>query len=238
MLLSGLARSDLVRLLSGWQQGAGVSSNAPGPSDVAARLGQWFNPLQAERLHTTLAAIERHGQSGNGRLGDAVGPDPEQLAQQVESLRQALLDQWEAATCQTADGWSYSLLGVYAAWHQDAQQALADTRARLRSQLARGPARLQQLAALDALLEQTLAPKWQPVWDQLPQHVAAHVGEEALVAWPPPANTLATLQALVHAELQTALHPLLGLVQAALASRSEEEDGTDMDTATSANALP
>ena len=221
MLLSGLARSDLVRLLSAWRQGGGASVVGVAPSQagnlpgVAERLAQWFNPLQAERVHATLTAIERHGQQPSRRSVGGNPIDPAQLAIQVQATEHALLDRWHSLTRQTEQGWSYSLLGLYATWHNEAEQTLAQTRAALRSQLARGPGPLQQLAALDALMEQTLAPQLDRVWAQLPQHLTAHAGEEALAALPPADETLASLHALVQAELQTALHPLLGLVQAA-----------------------
>jgi len=223
MLLSGLARSDLVRLLSAWRQGGGAPAEGGAASasparhlpGVAERLAQWFNPLQAERVHATLTAIERHGQHPSSRSGGGTPIDPTQLTQQVQATEQTLLDRWHTLTRQTEQGWSYSLLGLYATWRSEAEQTLAQTRAALRSQLARGPVPLQQLAALDALMEQTLAPQLQRVWAQLPQHLTAHAGDEALAALPPADETLASLNALVQAELQTALHPLLGLVQAA-----------------------
>lgn len=122
----------------------------------------------------------------------------------------------------------------YLALQKQMDARLASVRAQLRQSLSAGPQGLRRLALLDAVMEQMLGPREQRLWASLPGHLerrmvhlrAAH--QQQLEAagrvdepkrWSEPGGWLFVfeqdLRALLLAELQVRLEPLVGLLEAA-----------------------
>jgi hypothetical protein len=111
---------------------------------------------------------------------------------------------------------------------------LGSLRAQMRQGLLKGPARLRQLAALDGVMEQMLGAREQRLWASLPNYLERRLAQlrrahqQGLEAsgqadeparWRQPGGWLAAfeqdLQALLQAEMQVRLQPIMGLLEAA-----------------------
>ncbi len=111
---------------------------------------------------------------------------------------------------------------------------LSALRAQMRRGLLKGSAALRQLAALDGVMEQMLGAREQRLWASLPGHLErrfvhlrrAHQARlsdsgqaDEPLRWRQPGGWLATfeqdLQALLLAETQVRLQPIMGLLEAA-----------------------
>lgn len=205
---STFGSSRLVRLLGG---GTPLAAEAPG-GDFAERLSLWLNAFDAIRLqsaHQAIRAIRAPAAaSGSGRA--AARPD---LAGDLQRVRSTLAkaiarDPLAGAADETG----------YAPWrerHLELQRQMElmirPLRDHARQVLACRSPRLRQLAALDAVLDETLAPREQAL---LPTVVALLERRHEQLA-PGPRDAFADdwRQALL-AELELRLEPVAGLVEA------------------------
>lgn len=219
-------RSALAVLLEQWER----DLPAPQRLDVAERLGQWLGAMDAVRLNAALHAIESHSATAAVRRLDCdllevrYAQGVEELQALVNSIsapepaprgraaRLPVLPQAAEAPVFAAQQKRYLLL------QQQLVGKVAQLRARMRQPLARASTGLQQLVVLDETMEQMLAAREQKVWTGLLvflerrwQHQMAKatalpgVGQRAFAQ---------DMQALLGAELELRLKPVLGLLEA------------------------
>lgn len=218
-----LNRSRLVLLLQQWRQAA---HEPAARQDVAQRLSPWLGPLDADRLNASLRALEAapapvstasvstapvgSTSAGRARL------DPDALAQAVARVQAELQALVAAATADDLDGTDptidQALLNQrYQGVQRAFTQRLGALRGLVRQQLAQASPDLRRLASLDAVMEQMLLSAREPrLWGSLPAHLA-----QRQAAGGAPSALTHDLRALLHAELQARLQPIVGLVEAA-----------------------
>lgn len=200
--------SRLVRLLGGWTP---LAAEAPG-GDFAERLSLWLNAFDAIRLqgaHQSIKAIRAPAAAASpGRAAPR-----EDLAADLQRVRATLA---KAIARDPLAGAAED--AGYAPWrerHLELQRQMdlmvRPLRDHARQVLARRSPRLRQLAALDAVLEETLAPREQAL---LPT-VAALLERRHEQLAPGQRDAFADdfRQALL-AELELRLEPVAGLVDA------------------------
>jgi hypothetical protein len=154
-LQSTFSSSRLARLLGAWTP---VDAE-PSGMDVAERLGLWLNAFDAiglQAAHQTIRAIRAPAprRAADRSRADTVGNDFQRLrATLAKAIAQPIEDD-----------------GTYTAFQQrhhklqrDMEQAIGPFRDHVRQMLGGVSARLRQLAALDAVLEQALAGREQKV---------------------------------------------------------------------------
>jgi hypothetical protein len=215
-----LNRSRLVFLLQQWKQGASAHAEQ---QDVAQRLSQWLGALEADRLNASLRAIESYpAQAG---VGGGAGVPPGQpvdavaLEQTVQRAKAELTALVAATAVDDLDGTDpaadQALLNQR---YQGVQKAFASRlkalRTLVRQQLAKGPPQLRRLAALDGVMEQMLATREPRLWASVPGHLAQRRSASAHLSH--------DLRALLQAELQVRLQPIVGLVEAARNEQPEQ----------------
>lgn len=227
-------RSALQVVLEQWERDLA----APQPVDVAQRMGQWLSPMDAVQLNTALHTIESHAGAAAKAAGRAVDADA------VQALYQAGCDELDALVAtvsapEPAPRGRAARLGVlpvveaatapelaprmqrYQFVRQQFVPKVAALRARLRQHLARGSAGQQQLAALDAVMEQMLGAQEHKLWGRLPSFLERRWKQRSTSQGAAAAGTAwlrgfeQDMQALLNAELQVRLQPVQGLVQAA-----------------------
>lgn len=209
MQQSSFGTSKLVRQLGQWTP---VEAEPKG-LDVAERMGQWFNPLDAIRLQAVNHSIRTDA--------PAAKPSPK-LAQQADALAQDV----ERVRAVLAKAIAQDPLPLpppgpqepsYAPFHQrhlelqrQMTQMIAAARDHVRQTLGNVSPRLRQLATLDAAFESLLAPREQSL---LP--TAAALLERRFKQLRPDVDTFtpAWRQALL-AELDLRLEPVAGMVDA------------------------
>lgn len=226
-------RSALQVLLAQWGQELVTDASV----DVAQSLGQWLGPMDAVQLNTALHTIESHVSTTAKVAGRALDADV------VQALYQAGCDALDAlaatvAAPEPAPRGRAARLGVlpvveaatapelaprlkrYQFVRQQFAPKVAALRARVRQHLARGTAPQQQLAALDAVLEQMLGAQEHKLWARLPGFLerrwtqcSTRQGGGAGDVWL--RGFEQDMQALLRAELQVRLQPVQGLVEAA-----------------------
>jgi hypothetical protein len=223
-------RSALVVLLEQWER----DMPAPQRHDVAERLSQWLGAMDAVRLNAALHAIEAHAASANGgvkkldqdvlhvRYEQGLGelqtlvasisaPEP---APRGRAARLAVLPvQAVEAPVFAAQQKRYLLV------QQQLAGKVAQLRARIRQALAKGSRQLQQLVALDEVMEQMLGVQEQKLWAGLMVFLERRWQYQSAKAAALPAVGLRAfeqdMQALLGAEMQVRLQPVAGLVEAA-----------------------
>lgn len=213
-----LNRSRLVLLLQQWRQAA---HEPAARQDVAQRLSPWLGPLDADRLNASLRALEAAPATAN-TAPDSMVPtgrsrlDPDALAQAVARVQAELQALVAAATADDLDGTDptidQALLNQrYQGVQRAFTQRLGALRGQVRQQLAQASPDLRRLASLDAVMEQMLLSAREPrLWGSLPAHLT-----QRQTAGGAPSALTHDLQALLHAELQARLQPIVGLVEAA-----------------------
>jgi hypothetical protein len=154
-LQSTFGSSRLARLLGAWTP---VDADASG-MDVAERLGLWLNAFDAIGLQSAHQAIHAIQSALPSRPAQR-SPD-QAVAADFQRLRATLA---KAIAQPVEDD------GTVAPWQQrhqklqrDMEQTITPLRDHVRQVLGRRSARLRQLAALDAALEQALAAREQKV---------------------------------------------------------------------------
>lgn len=229
--------SRLIRALSDL-----VSTDAAPPrQSFADRLGQWLDFADAIALFSAL----------NGSTDAAGGPATAEhpaLRDEFARVRGALLDSintdgvltpgkarirlpapaWHASTPGAADYLPYHR--YYLAHQRDMAAAITPLRASVRTELARQSAALRQLATLDGVLDQALAPRERSLLATVPQLLGRHFEQlhqahrSALptpddpARWLQPGAWLHTfcqdMRAVLLAELELRLQPVAGLMDA------------------------
>lgn len=245
--------SPLAALLQQWTHADG-GTPAVRP-DVAEQLGQWLTTVDAVNLGRSLHRIEAMGDAGGQIAVDIVG-----LQAAVTQARSELARAVAAGPApgkpsrERADG-TPALPDMaeqtefafhaprYLGLQKQIDVRLRALRAQLRQALGQGTGRLQQLAALDAALEQALAAREQRLWASLPaqldrrlaqlrerhqQQLASLAQDDDPQLWQNPGGWLhgfeQDLQALLLAEMQVRLQPILGLLEAARAEYMESTE--------------
>lgn len=229
--------SRLIRALSDL-----VSTDAAPPrQSFADRLGQWLDFADAIALFSAL----------NGSTDAAGGPATAEhpaLRDEFARVRGALLDSintdgvltpgkarirlpapaWHASTPGAADYLPYHR--YYLAHQRDMGAAIAPLRASVRAGLAQRAPALRQLAALDGVLDQALAPRERSLLATVPQllgrrfeqlhqaHRSALPTPDDPARWLQPGAWLHTfcqdMRAVLLAELELRLQPVAGLLEA------------------------
>ncbi len=229
--------SRLIRALSDL-----VSTDATPPrQSFADRLGQWLDFADAIALFSAL----------NGSTDAAGGPATAEhpaLRDEFARVRGALLDSintdgvltpgkarirlpapaWHASTPGAADYLPYHR--YYLAHQRDMGAAIAPLRASVRAGLAQRAPALRQLAALDGVLDQALAPRERSLLVTVPQLLGRHFEQlhqahrSALptpddpARWLQPGAWLHTfcqdMRVVLRAELELRLQPVAGLLEA------------------------
>lgn len=151
-----ISSSRLVRLLGGW---APVDMEASG-MDFAERLGQWVNAFDAIGLRAAHQSIGTLTTAAPGRPSDPGQTPVNAMTEDFLRVRTALAN-LIAKQPTAADA-------SYAPYHQrhlklqrEMEQMIVPLRDRVRQTLGRVSPKLRQLAALDAVLEQVIAPREQ-----------------------------------------------------------------------------
>lgn len=230
-LRRNISSSKLVRLLGDW---APVDMEASG-MDFAQRLGLWISAFDAIGL---LAAHQSIGKLTSVLPGKPPGPrktPAESVTEDFLRVRKVLADlvAMDAAALAAADA-------SYAPYHQrhlklqrEMEQAIVPLRDRVRQTLGRVSSGLRQLSALDAVLEQMIAPREQMLLSKAPtlmlqrfeqlrlghrQTLEAAGQQDDPALWRQPDGWLAIFgndwrQAL-QAELDLRLEPVAGLIEA------------------------
>ncbi len=241
-----LDSSRLVVLLAQWTR----AERAAARQDVAEQLGQWLSVVDAVELNGSLRSIETH--VPQPATGDGAAIDTQALE---ELLHKTKADLTRLATAparparplrERADNTpveqpdpqaqaDFSAHGPrYAEQQKQLDARLGALRSQVRAALLKGSAPLQQLAALDGVMEQMLGAREQRLWASLPGHLerrfvqlrkahqarvqASGLADDPL-RWRQPGGWLAgfeqDLQALLLAEMQVRLQPIMGLLEAA-----------------------
>jgi hypothetical protein len=183
--------------------------------DVAERLGLWVNAFDAIGLQAAQQSISAFTSVAPGRPAETVQASAKTLTEELVRVRTALAKLIaKAPDSLTADSTSY------APYHQlqlkvqrEMEQAIAPLRDRVRQTLSRLSPRLRQLAALDAVLEQVIAPREQALLPTVSTLIARRF--EQLRHTDDWIETFASdwRQALL-SELDLRLEPVTGLVDA------------------------
>lgn len=237
-----LNRSPLLSLLEQWGMAVPESAHK---RDVAQRLSPWVKALEADRLNASLTAIEQCGPAFGvvDGLDDETQKTLKVLVQHEQAELAALIEhrvaqamgaarpvgqrqpmsakalKWMGAGGATAiDPGAPTRL--YFSVQKTLDQRLVGLRQRVRQQLMEGPMRLRQLAALDGVMEQWMAPREQRLWPVLPNHLPLPDAADH----PEPADRMAQAwqqaQTLLLTELNLRLEPIWGLVEAAQSAQS------------------
>jgi len=166
VLRRNISSSRLVRLLGDW---APVDLEACG-MDFAERLGLWVNAFDAIGLQAAHQSIRTLTTVAPGRPSDPGQQPAKAMTEAFLRVRTALADliAMDALALCAADA-------SYAPYHQrhvklqrEMEQSIAALRGRVRETLGRVSPRLRQLAALDAVLEQVIAPREQMLLPKAP----------------------------------------------------------------------
>ena len=247
---STFGHSTLVRLLGDWTP----APAEPSGLDVAERLSLWVDAFDAIRLQAAHQAVATLRDAPAVRLPRGRAAALAEDVQRVRSVMARAIAQEPGAVVETAHTPAdlrrlaraaahpeeAAADASYAPWrqrHLELQRQMdlmiPPLREHLRQALARGPARLRQLAALDAAMEQVLAAREQKLLPRMAERMerrfaqlrAAHLEtlresghEDDPAAWRRPGAWLARFAAdwrqLLAAELDLRLQPATGLVEA------------------------
>ena len=156
---TNISSSRLVRLLGDWTPGDAEASGM----DLAERLGLWVNAFDAIGLQAAHQSIRTLTAAAPARP-----PGPPHIPTQDAAEDLAQVRAFLARLIAKAPDAFTEADTSYAPYHQlhlklqrDMDQAIAPLRDRVRQALSRVSPRLRQLAALDAVLEQVIAPREQ-----------------------------------------------------------------------------
>ncbi|MDP3226470.1 MAG: DUF3348 family protein [Acidovorax sp.] len=247
--------SRLVVLLQQWarQDGErpGQSPSQPVNTNVAEHLAQWLSTVDAVKLSRALHAIETLPSNARSlgkkqvvdlpaldRLFEKTRADLHALVTAKVAARKPLRARADNTPVQAPDPQAEADYAAHGPRYLDLQKQmdtrLLTLRVQVRHALSQGAAGLQQLAALDAVMEQMLDAREQRLWASLTGHLERRLAHrhhkhlEALqhsgvadqpLRWRQPGGWLwafeQDLQALLIAELQVRLLPITGLLEAA-----------------------
>ncbi len=217
-----LGRSRLFRLLAQWSSpGTQVAGG-----DIAQQWAAWLDPLQAVRLRSGLDAIDAAPvpaasalpASGlQGFLAEvrrlqaawAVAVDPVALQPESEASLAAVEALWPGHAA--LSGFE-RYRRVHLEWQRQMAAMVTPLRQQVRRSLARAGGGWQRLALLDALLESQWEPQEARALGQVPvwlERRYEHAGGQSAASLKP---FFSDWQALVDAELDVRLQPVLGLL--------------------------
>lgn len=218
--------------------------------DVGEELSQWLSTVDAVTLSRAVRATEEEGstsgpEEGGGtsvrELAALVSAVRDELAALVEGRpsagrpQRARADNTAAEQPDPAAEAEFAPHGArYLAAQKQIEARLAALRAQVRSGLTSAAPGVRPLAALDAVMEQVMAPREQRLWATLAGHLERRMAhrrqlhEDMLAAtgsvddparWKQPGGWLHAferdLQALLQAEIDVRLQPVMGLLEAA-----------------------
>lgn len=230
MSRTNFSSSTLVRLLA-QATGAGAAAGAP-RQDVAERLSQWLNAFDAVALHGIHQSVATAAPAAQPPIAAA-----DTAQQAVADLFQRTRAGLVAAI--TAHGRPPAPKARVATLHRTAAPApeepapdysvffkrhlelqremalkIAPLRAQARQVLARSAPRLRPLAALDALMEQTLGGREHKLLAQVPALLEKRFEQLRDTPGAGPAVFGREWEAIVLAELDLRLQPVVGLMEA------------------------
>jgi hypothetical protein len=161
-LRSNFSSSKLVRLLGDWDP---TDAQASG-MDFAERLSLWLNAFDAIGLQSSLQSIKAIDTVATATSTKAAAAWPARTGSVDEDLRQVRATLAKAiAQDLNRDGEADAGFAPYRQRHLELQRrmelAIAPLREHVRQALSQVSPRLRQLAALDGVLEQMLAPREQ-----------------------------------------------------------------------------
>lgn len=259
--LHQLNSSRLVVLLQQWAREDGERPAQPLPLDVAEQLSQWLGTVDAVKLSRALHAIESLPHEAGATGPQGAGLDVPALDRQVQKARTDLTALMTAGVAapkplraradntpvERPDPQADADFAAHGPRYLELQKQM-DTRllalrAQVRHALAKGPAALRQLAALDGVMEQMLGAREQRLWTSLPGYLERrlahrqHRHQQALqtsgradepLRWRQPGGWLwafeQDLQALLLAEMQVRLQPITGLLEAAHNEKTGQQE--------------
>ena len=193
----------------------------PATPSFAAGLGHWLGwkeaiPLSAALLAPLAAGLPAAGGGGPRQNGDATNAVAHDFARVRRALACAIAD--EAATARE-DGASFvPFRRRYFGLQQSMAQAVASLRAQARGAVARLAPAMNRLAALDAVMADTLAAREQALLALMPVLLEKHFTRLRQAPQPELPGTpwltvfRADMQRLLLAELDLRLQPALGLL--------------------------
>lgn len=214
MQVTQTGTASLPALLRRWRLGATPAT----PQPAAQRLGDWLAWTDAIVLAQTLATPVETGPEPLAATADWAAAA---LARLRAELQASFADTLLVDDNTTPTGMSFNdVFAPYRLHHAQQQRALiarvGTLRERLRAKLAAGPSpRLARLAQLDAVFERAVAERQRQASSALPALLAQRAA--ALHASRPTTWCAALwdeLQALLAAELDLTLQPVLGLHEA------------------------
>lgn len=203
--------SSLVRALTRLDSPAVDPKADPARPDLASALAAWLSWSDAMALSTVLSAAPAHVPAPPQALAGwqaQARADLQRLRQDLQARIGALV----AQALRTEDDGS-AWVAPHRQWQQQLQSRLPALRQRLRAALAAQSAPGARLAAIDAVMEQVLAPHEQSRLAELPTRLARHLqpGRRQDLT---PDELAASLHAVLQAELDTRLLPCEALLQA------------------------
>lgn len=196
--------------------------------DLAERLGQWLNVADAIELssaHPSIAAVGVRAAQQPARSGAAAA---DTLPAELDRVRTVLARSITTRVPKHRPD-PHDLDTEFALFHQRFQDqqrrmelSVDALREHVRQTLAKGPPRLAQLAALDAVMDQMLGGREQRLLAGLPAHLKARFKalRQAAAASDTPddlrwlARFEAELEQTLLAELEHRLQPVVGMIEA------------------------
>lgn len=213
---SDFSSSRLVRLLGDW---APLDAEAPG-MDVAERLGLWLNAFDAigvQAAHRTINAITK---AAPAQPADARSSRTPSVEEDYQGVRAALAhaiarEPLPLAGATPADATYAPYRQRHLELQRQMEQMIGPLRDHVRQALGQASPRLRQLAALDAALEQVLAPREQMLAPTVPALMERRFEQLRLAQAEGWLEVFGQdwRQALL-AELDLRLEPVAGLIEA------------------------
>lgn len=212
---AALLEGRIIHLLAEWNPGD-RSSDRPGETALAARLGEWVGWRDAVDLAAALTVPVRTGRLE--RSASSLESGVLALSELRTRLAQPLegpgpTDRAPEASLHDNDACFVSGRRLYLARRQSAARAIGSLRIHLRGLLVEAGA--ERLAAIDAVMEQILETKQEALFARLlhalERRSSARVNETSSST---PLDMLQDMQQAWEAELEHRLLPLEGLAEA------------------------
>jgi hypothetical protein len=183
--------------------------------DVAERLGLWVSAFDAIGLQAAQQSIRTLTRAAPAIRPSTVSASAKSVAQDLVRVRTTLADLIaKEADSLTSDDTSFALYHqLHLRLQREMEQAIASLRERVRQTLSRISPRLRQLAALDAVLEQVIAPREQALLPTASTLMARRYEQLRATEGGLDAFGSEWRQALL-SELDLRLEPVAGLVDA------------------------
>ena len=209
---SSLVSSPLVRLLGRWTPVEGDAAGA----DVAERLSLWVSAFDAIGLQAAQQSIRTVQTALPGKRLEARPAGADALAAELQRVRATLA----RAVAQDLPDAAETEVGYapYQQRHLELQRrmalAITPLRDHVRHTLSRMSPRLRQLAALDAMLEQVVAPREQQLLQTVPALMQRRYEQRRREAGDWQESFGKDWRELLLAEVDLRLEPVAGLIEA------------------------